>query len=120
MHQEDEERVGLVQKTRGFQQLQEAAIHVIRVLSEMEHDDGYSYIEDGRDAERQPRYQNTMEGIGNDVHHFECSNDKDSTSGESIRRLESVKGATLLRVGKCGCSWEDISAALRCRRMETI
>lgn len=93
---------------------------MIRVPAEMKNDDGYSYIEDGRDAEQQPRYQKTMEGIMNDVHHFESSNDKDGTSGESIRRSESVRGATLLRVGKCGCSWEDISAALRCRRMETI
>jgi hypothetical protein len=118
--QVDEEGVGLVQKMRGFQQLQEAAIHVIRMLAEMECGDGYNYIEDGCDAERQPRYHSTMEGIGNDVHHFECSNDKDSTSGESIRRFESVGSVTLLRVGNCGCSREDISAALRCRRMETI
>ena len=48
MHQEDEEGVGLVQKTRGFQQQQEAAIHVIRVPAEMKHDDGYNCIEDGR------------------------------------------------------------------------
>jgi hypothetical protein len=55
----------------------------------------------------------------NDVHHFESSNDQDGKSGESIRRFESVKGATLLRVGNCGCLWEDTSAALRCRRMGT-
>jgi hypothetical protein len=33
--------------------------------------------------------------------------------------LKSAKGATLLRVGDYGCPGEDISAALRCRRMET-
>jgi hypothetical protein len=65
--QVDEGRVGLVQKTRGFQQQQKAAIYVIRVPAEVEHDDGYNYIEDGRDAERQPRYQNMMEGIRNNV-----------------------------------------------------
>jgi hypothetical protein len=57
---------------------------VIRVPVEVEHDEGYNYIEDGRDAENSRDTRTRWEGIGSDVHHFESSNDKDGTSGENI------------------------------------